>query len=81
MLRMRTIDKAFEHVLKSDPDTALTKTALRRLVVSGAIQSTRVGQGARPKYLVSLEAIEEYLKNGGAAAQQAAAQGIRRIEV
>lgn len=81
MLRMRTISQAADWLRENDKDTALTKTALRRLVTTGQIPSTRIGQGKRPKYLISLEAIEEYLRDGGAAAQQAAAGGIRRIEL
>ncbi|WP_366799469.1 excisionase family DNA-binding protein [uncultured Oscillibacter sp.] len=45
-------------LLADDPHCALTKTALRRLVVTGAIQSTRVGQ----KYLVSREAVEAFME-------------------
>jgi len=45
-----------------DPDTALTKTALRRFVVTGTIPSVKVGN----KYLIALEDVEEFL--GGASA-------------
>lgn len=57
MARMRSISQCFDELLKIDPDTALTKTALRRLIVTGQVPSVRVGQ----KYLVSMEALEAYL--------------------
>lgn len=56
-MRMRTIEQAAGYIKANDPETAVTKTALRRLVVAGAIPSVRVGQ----KYLVSLEAVDNYL--------------------
>lgn len=61
-MRMRTIDQAAEYVKATDPDTALTKTAIRRLVTTGALPSVKVGQ----KYLVALENLDAYL--GGKAA-------------
>lgn len=55
--RMRTIDQAATWLQENDPGTAFTKTALRRLVVTGQIQSVRVGQ----KYLVNLDVLEGFL--------------------
>lgn len=78
-MRMRTINDAFDYVKEIDPNTALTKTALRRLVITGAIPSTRIGQ----KYLISLENLEAYL-SGDLTQPSPAPQiqnGIRRIEV
>ena len=57
-MQMRTIDQAAAHFKDRDPHTALSKTALRRLVTTGAIPSVRVGL----KYLVSLEAIDDFLQ-------------------
>jgi len=57
MERVRTITQLHKELLEADPGCALTKTALRRLVVTGSIPSTRVGA----KYLVSREAVERYL--------------------
>ena len=77
---MRTIDQAMAHVKAADPETALTKTALRRLVVTGAIPSVRVGQ----KYLLALENLDAYLQaaESGAEAEPPPRYGeIRRIEV
>ena len=41
---------------QEDPDTAVTKTALRRLIRSGEIPSVRVGA----KYLVDLGVLDEF---------------------
>lgn len=56
-MRMRTIDQAAAYIQQSDPETAITKTALRRLVTTGQLPSVRVGV----KYLVSLDALDAYL--------------------
>lgn len=56
-MRMRTIDQCAEYTKERDPETALTKTAIRRLVVTGVLPSVRVGT----KYLVALEALEDFL--------------------
>lgn len=61
MTRMRTIEQAVSWLQEADPGTALTKTALRRLVTTGQIPSVRVGQ----KYLISLEVLESFLQGDG----------------
>ena len=72
--RMRTIDQAAAWLRESDPDTALTKTALRRLVVNGQLPSVRIGQ----KYLVDLDILSDYLRGNTPAAVDEM-PGIRRI--
>lgn len=57
MAQMRSISQLYDEIKRMDPDTALSKTAIRRLVTSGRIPSVRIGQ----KYLVALEAVEAYL--------------------
>ncbi len=57
MPRMRTLDQAAAWMRECDPGTAFTKTALRRLVVTGQLPSVRVGQ----KYLVNLDVLEGFL--------------------
>lgn len=57
MARMRTIDETIAYIKEQDEHTALTKTAIRRLVVTGELPCVRVGA----KYLISLEKLEEYL--------------------
>lgn len=57
MLHSRTIKDAAAYFKSLDPDTALTETAIRRLVRGGEIPSARIGK----KYIVSIEALEAYL--------------------
>ena len=57
MLHPRTIKDAAAWFKAQDPGTALTETAIRRLVRSGEVPSARVGK----KYIVSVEALEAYL--------------------
>ena len=57
-MRMRTLNEAFKYIQDNDPETCLTKTALRRLVTTGKLPSVKVGT----KYLVSLEILESSLK-------------------
>lgn len=75
-MRMRTVDQAAAWLHEQDPETALTKTALRRLVVTGQLPSVRVGQ----KYLISLETLEDYLA-GSVPLPIQVASNIRRIEL
>ena len=55
-MRLRTIEQA-AWLRESDPETCLTQTAIRRLVVSGRLPHVRVGQ----KYLVDIDALEANL--------------------
>ena len=71
--RMRTIDQAAAWLQENDPDTAFTKTALRRRVVTGQLKATRVGQ----KYLVNLDVLESFLM--GSEAEEASEDAVRRI--
>ena len=57
MLHTRTIREAAVWFKSQDPQTCLTEPAIRTLVRSGKVPSVRVGK----KYLVTLEALEEYL--------------------
>ena len=74
---MRTLKQAYETIRETDPDSALTMTALRRLVVSGKLPSVRAGC----KYLLNLDTLQEYLQNPGRFENPAQAQKgvIRRI--
>ena len=60
--RMRGIDAAYDFLKAADPETELTPTGFRRLVVTGQIQSVKVGT----KYLVNLDKLEEFLAGGTA---------------
>lgn len=61
-MRMRTIDQAMEYVRMADPETALTKTALRRKVISGEVPSVKAGK----KYLIDLDRLDDALFGSGA---------------
>ena len=73
--RMRTIDQAAAWLQENDPDTAFTKTALRRLVVSGKLPSVMIGQ----KYLINLDTMEDYLQGSSPASMLV--QGIREVQL
>ena len=62
--RMRTIPKAYEEVKHSDPDTALTLRALRRMVNNGELPCVMVGT----KRLIDLDLLFNILSgyNDGA---------------
>lgn len=76
MRRMRTIPQAATWAKEIDPMTALTQTAIRRLVLSGAIPHVRVGV----KRLVALEDLEAFLEHGTCTAVPRTG-GIRAVEV
>ena len=57
-MRMRTINEAAKWVKETDPNTALTPTAIRRMVISGEIPSRRAGT----KYLINLDTLELYTR-------------------
>lgn len=77
-MKMRTIDAAAAHFKAVDPDTALTKTGLRRLVTTGAIPSVKMGT----KFLVSLESVEAYMSGDKTQSENPHSCGnIRRVEV
>lgn len=58
--RMRTIDEAYGEILKSDPQTSITKTAFRRFVRTGKIPSVKIGR----KTFVNLEAVARFFSCG-----------------
>lgn len=74
---MRTINEAAVFLQQADPDTAVTKTALRRLVTSGQIPSVRVGA----KYLVDLGVLDEFFGWETARVQSTPPSAIRPLAV
>ena len=75
--KMRTIDQAAAWLRETDPETAFTKTALRRMVVSGELPGVvRVGS----KYLLNLDILSDFLQ-GAAPAPAPVIRGIRRVEL
>ena len=77
MNRMRTIDQAAAYVRERDGETALTKTALRRLIVTGRLPHVQVGN----KYLLDLDTLEDFLHGETAPQAPAAVNGIRPVSV
>ena len=59
-MRMRTIDKGYAEMVAADPGLCLTKSAFRRMVVTGQIPSTKIGT----KDLVDLDQVELYITGG-----------------
>ena len=57
--RMRTINEAMDLLHEQDPNTAFTKNALRRLIVTDKLPHVMIGR----KYLVNFDALEDYLGN------------------
>lgn len=56
--KTRTLDSCFDEIKRQDPGTALTRTALRRLVTTGAIPSVRIGR----KYLINIDTVWSFLR-------------------
>jgi hypothetical protein len=76
MARLRTIDKAITELQTADPGCALTKNALRQMVISKRINSVMVGR----KYLIDVDVLEEYLRNPLTVQNETVAvRGIRRV--
>lgn len=61
MKKMRVLDAAYDYILKSDPETSITKHALRQLLISEEIPTVMCGR----KRLVDLDKIDEYFDNAG----------------
>lgn len=75
-MQMRTIKQLADHYKALDPETALTKSAIRRLIISGAVPHTMAGS----KYLVAVEAFEDYLQHGDTQnSQPVPVNGIRKV--
>lgn len=58
-MEIRTIEQAWQEIKENDPETAISKVALRRLVVSGEIPSRKVGV----KYLIDLHDVRRYFSS------------------
>ncbi len=76
MVRTRTIREAASFFRESDPHTCLTETAIRRLVCTGAVPCARVGR----KYLVTVEALEEYLAGAALTPAKAKPEKVWKIK-
>ncbi len=51
MPRMRTIKQTAEYLRANDPQCALTETAIRRLLLTGALPAFRVRDGGHVNYI------------------------------
>ena len=58
--RMRTIDNAYAEIKALDPQTDFTKRALRRMIASKEIPTTKIGN----KNLINLDRLLEILSCG-----------------
>ena len=74
-MRTRTITQAARWVREKDPETALTPTAIRRLVITGEIPSRRAGN----KFLLDLDVLEDYMKGSQPVNQPGPAPEIGQI--
>lgn len=73
---MRGIKQAITELKQNDPETALTEKALRRLVLTGAIPSVKIGK----KYLINMDILNNYLFSGSCDSEKVSAHnGIRQI--
>jgi excisionase family DNA binding protein len=57
MNRMRTIEQVYDYIKQQDPETAISKTAVRTMVIKKDIPSVKVGA----KYLINLDHVDKYL--------------------
>ena len=84
---MRTINEAAAYMVQADPRTAVTKTALRRLITSGQIPSVRAaGAGEASvrvgaKYLVDLGVLDDFFGGQSTKTQTVQPGAIRPLAV
>lgn len=57
MDRIRTVNTAYEEIILNDPNTALTKSAIRSLLKDGTIPSLKIGN----KVIFDMNDLEEIL--------------------
>ena len=77
MRRMRLISEAYAEIKEADPNTAITMTGFRRLVLDGRIPSIMIGN----KRVVSMEAVEGFFQYGDEEILATDTNKIRRISV
>lgn len=75
MPRMRLLKQAYAEIVADDPDTALTMTALRRLVLSGVIPTVYSGR----KRFINMDALMDYLSGAGATKETPVPDGLGSI--
>ena len=77
MRKMRLITEAYAEIKEADPNTAITMTAFRRLVLDGRIPSIMIGN----KRVVSMESVESFFQYGDREIIATDTNRIRRISV
>ena len=77
MRRMILISEAYAEIKEADPNTAITMTAFRRLVLDGRIPSIMIGN----KRVVSMESVESFFQYGDREIIATDTNKIRRISV
>ena len=55
-LKIKTMETAYQDIKEMDPNTAITKWAIRKAVTEGYVPSRRVGN----KYVFNLDALLDY---------------------
>ena len=55
--RIRTVNTAFDEIKAKDPNSAITKTAIRRLLADGSIPSLNIGN----KIIFNMDDLENLL--------------------
>lgn len=75
MRRMRLISEAYDEIKEADPNTAITMTAFRRLVLDERIPSIMIGN----KRLVSMEDVEYFFQHGDELEPEPETIKIRRV--
>ena len=58
--KMRTLDECYEEIKSVDPNTAISKYFIRKLVLSGKIPCIKSGC----KRLINFDSLIEYIANG-----------------
>ena len=58
MARMRYLNEAYAEIVKQDPHTCISKNYVRKLIISGAVPSVKIGQNRR---LVDLDKLLRHI--------------------
>lgn len=57
---MLYLDEAFAEIKRIDPETAISKNNLRKIVLSGKIRTVQMGQ----RRLINMDSLYAFLENG-----------------
>ncbi len=62
MARIRTIPKAVEEIKRTDPDSCINESYIRKLIYEDLIHFTRSGR----RFYINVDEVEAYAKGGNA---------------